>query len=250
MKRNLFFLTAALVASGSLYAAPKDDVAAAIKKLADSASYSWTSTPTNLAAAGGGGGGGRGGRGGPASGKYSKTDGLALITRAGRGGAMTDTVVKGTKSVTKNADSGAWETPEERAAGFGGDASTFATLARTQNMLPTEEAQQLLAAVSELKAADGAFAGDLSKEAATTRLAAGRGRGGGGEAPPPPTDVKGSVKFWVKDGVLAKYEFNVQGKTTNFQGDPVDVNRTTTVEIKDVGATKVEVAEDAKKKLQ
>ena len=61
-------------------------------------------------------------------------------------------------------------------------------------------------------------------------------------------DAKGSAKFWIKDGVLAKYEFKVTG-SMNFNGNDIDVDRTTTVEIKDVGSTKVEVPEGAKKKL-
>ena len=56
------------------------------------------------------------------------------------------------------------------------------------------------------------------------------------------------MKFWLKDGALSKYEFKVQGKA-DFNGNEMDVDRTTTVEIKDVGATKVDVPEDAKKKL-
>ncbi len=56
------------------------------------------------------------------------------------------------------------------------------------------------------------------------------------------------MKFWVKDGALAKYEFNVQGKM-EFNGNPIDIDRTTTVEIKDVDSTKVEVPEEAKGKL-
>ena len=56
------------------------------------------------------------------------------------------------------------------------------------------------------------------------------------------------MKFWIKDGELSKYEFKVQGKVS-FNGNERDVDRTTTVEIKDVGTTKVEVPEDAKKKL-
>jgi hypothetical protein len=56
------------------------------------------------------------------------------------------------------------------------------------------------------------------------------------------------VKFWIKDGVLSKYEFKVTGKVS-FNGNDRDVDRTTTVEIKDVGTTKVEVSDEAKKKL-
>jgi hypothetical protein len=56
------------------------------------------------------------------------------------------------------------------------------------------------------------------------------------------------MKFWIQDGALTKYEVNIQGKVT--AGDrESDVNRTTTVEIKDVGSTKLEVPADAKQKM-
>ena len=56
------------------------------------------------------------------------------------------------------------------------------------------------------------------------------------------------MKFWVKDGVLSKYEYNVQGKMS-FNGNDINIDRTTTVDVKDVGSTKFEVPEEAKKKL-
>jgi len=56
------------------------------------------------------------------------------------------------------------------------------------------------------------------------------------------------VKFWLKDGELTKYEFNVKG-TVSFNGNDIDQDRTSTVVIKDVGSTKVTVPEEAKKKL-
>ncbi len=65
--------------------------------------------------------------------------------------------------------------------------------------------------------------------------------GRGGNQPPTATGAKGTIKFWVAEGVLSKYEFKVQGKMT-FGGNEV--------EIKNVGSTKVEVPEDAKKKLE
>ena len=62
------------------------------------------------------------------------------------------------------------------------------------------------------------------------------------------TNPKGSVKFWVKDGALSKYEFKVTGKV-DFNGNEIDVDRTWTIEIKEIGTTKVTVPEEAKKKL-
>jgi hypothetical protein len=49
--------------------------------------------------------------------------------------------------------------------------------------------------------------------------------------------------------VLSKYEVKVQGKMS-FNDNEIEINRTTTVEIKDVGTAKINVPEDVKKKLQ
>jgi hypothetical protein len=65
---------------------------------------------------------------------------------------------------------------------------------------------------------------------------------------PGPKDAKGSVKFWVKDGELTKYEYNVKGKVT-FGEDERTIDRTTTVEIKDAGKTKLTLPDEAKKKF-
>ena len=65
------------------------------------------------------------------------------------------------------------------------------------------------------------------------------GRRNGGQ-PPAVKNPKGSVKFWIKNGVLTKYQYNVQG-TINRNDEDVDIDRTTTVEIKDVGTTKITV---------
>lgn len=65
---------------------------------------------------------------------------------------------------------------------------------------------------------------------------------------PEPKNAKGSVKFWIKDGMLSKYQTKVQG-TVNFNGDDRDIDRTTTVEIKDTGTTKIEIPEAAQQKM-
>ena len=54
---------------------------------------------------------------------------------------------------------------------------------------------------------------------------------------------------WVADGKLTKYQFHVSG-SMDFGGNAMDMDRTTTVTIKDIGTTKIEVPDDAKKKLQ
>jgi hypothetical protein len=74
------------------------------------------------------------------------------------------------------------------------------------------------------------------------------GTGGGGPAPAI-SNAKGSATFWITDGKLAKYQYHVTG-TRSFNGNDRPVDTTTTVEIKDVGTTKIDVSDDAKKKLQ
>ena len=250
MKRSILFMTVASLA-GTLLAAPKDEVQSAIKKLSDAGSYSWTSTPQNAQpAGGGGGGGGRGRGGGPSEGKLGK-DGFAYITTTmNRGGeSMTmERVVKGEKSAMKNQE-GVWQTPEEMMAAFGGGpggggrgpgGGMFGT-----QLLPAAQAADLVDKVKDLAVADGAYSGDLTEAGAKSFMAFG-GRGGG--PAPEISGAKGSVKFWVKDGTLVKYEFNVQGTMSGPNGE-FPINRTTTIEIKNVGSTDVTVPDEAKKRV-
>jgi hypothetical protein len=113
--------------------------------------------------------------------------------------------------------------------------------------VPAAEVADLVGKAKELNLVEGVYSGDLTEEGAKSLLTFGGGRGGGGNAPEI-SGAKGSVKFWVKDGMVSKYETKVQGKVS-FGGNDREVDRTTTVEIKDVGTTKVDVPEDAKKKL-
>jgi len=54
----------------------------------------------------------------------------------------------------------------------------------------------------------------------------------------------------VKDGLLSKYEIVVTGSFKRPDNDEeVKIDRTVTVEIKDVGTTKLEVPDELKKKL-
>ena len=102
-----------------------------------------------------------------------------------------------------------------------------------------------------MKADGDKITGALTTDGAKGLMAfGGRGRrGGGGGTPPDITNAKGTVTFWVADGKLTKYQFHVTGSMDR-GGNPTDVDRTTTVTIKDIGTTKVEVPDDAKKKLQ
>jgi hypothetical protein len=121
--------------------------------------------------------------------------------------------------------------------------------------VPTEQIATLLAGVKgDYMIVNGAFAADLSPETLTSLISMGRGgrRGGGGgdatKGPPAPKDAKGSVKFWLTDGVLTKVELHLTATIEGRNGD-IDIDRTTVTEFKNIGTTKVEAPADALKKL-
>ena len=228
----------------------KSDVIAAAKKLAEQANYSWTSTPKSEGAAGGGQG--QRAQPGPTEGKTEK-DGCTLISSK-QGETTTEAALKGEKVAVKTADG--WKAGSELQPAAGGGqqgrrdpAVGMASRLKTFKA-PAADAQALVELVAELKEEDGALAGALSEQGAKDRMSFG-GRGGNAQRAPQIADPKGSAKFWIKDGVLVKYEYKLSGKMTVGQNNQeIQINRTTTVEIKDVGTTKVEVPEDAKKKLE
>ena len=236
MKKNILF-GAVLLMAGSLLAAdstPKDDVTAAAKKLADT-SYSWKQTldlgPNSQFTPG------------PTEGKTEK-DGYTWLSSSFQDNTSIG-LSKGKKVAVKT-DEG-WKTAEELGDGGGGfDPNTFMAR-RMQNLkTPADEIQDIVSKTGELKIDGDVISGDLTKEGAESMLTFGFGRRGGNR--PPPKDAKGSVKIWLKDGAISKYETKVSGKVDR-QGEEMDIERTTTIDIKDVGNTKIEVPDDAKKKL-
>lgn len=231
MKRNLILGLLTLCA-GSLLAA--DAAKDAAKKLADQKNYSWKTTVDAGANARW--------RPGPTEGKTEK-DGFTTVSVT-FGDNTTDAIMKGDKSVISTEDG--WQTAEELSEG-GGQPNPGRFLARMfQNFkAPATQAQDIVATVKDLKEADGAWKGDLTEDGAKQLLSFGR-RGGG--AAPEISNAKGWVKFWIKDGVLTKFEHNVQGEMS-FNNNDMKIDRTTTTEIKDVGTTKIAVPDAAKKKL-
>jgi hypothetical protein len=237
MKRNILFGTIALLA-GSLLAAdsnPKDAVKNAAKKLGAAANYSWKQT---IESPGGGFGTGT------SDGKTEKAG--ATVLSLAQMDSTIEAVLKGTNGVIKT-DTG-WKTLTEAMAddGGGGFNPTLFTAIRLQTFkAPAAEAEDLAAKAKELKLADGVYSGDLTDDGAKQLMAF---RMPAGMDAPQVSGAKASVKFWIKDGSLSKYEYHTQA-TMSFNGNDIDINRTTTVEIKDVGSTKVTVAPEAAKKL-
>ena len=282
-------------------AADKDDVSAAIAKLAAADNYSWKSAPVvdpnAPAGPGGRGGGGFGffGGGGTVDGKTQKdglmdifVPGMAGFGRRGGGGPggpggggpggpggggpggpggpggggfappmiTNEIVMNGEKGAIKTTNG--WQTFDEASAppadnGDGGGFPNFnpnmmVVMSARNIKAPAVEAKELLGLITTVTVADGVYSGTLSEAGAKARLTPGGFPGMGDGQGPEITGAKGSVKFWIKDGTLVKYEYNLQG-SMDMMGNPMDMNRTTSVEIKDVGATKVAVPDDAKKKI-
>jgi hypothetical protein len=241
MKKNILF-GMMILATGSLLAAdasPKDDVKAAATALGASANYSW-----HAAVESPGGGGGR--FNGPTDGKTEK-GGYTWISMT-RGDTTTLAVLQGTNGAVNTPDNG-WQSLKEAAADNGGGFNPMMFLARTlQNYkTPDLQAADLANSAKELKTGDNGITGDLTDDGAKSQLT--MGRPSTGDNAVTVANPKGSVSFWLTDGKLVKYSFHVTG-TVSFNGNDRDMDRTTTVEIKDVGTTKIEVPDDAKKKLQ
>ncbi|HVY68724.1 MAG TPA: hypothetical protein VHH73_02285 [Verrucomicrobiae bacterium] len=230
MKRNLLLGILAL-ATSSLFAADKEDVMAAAKKLGEKANYSWKTTfvvPADSQF-----------KPGPMEGQTEK-DGFTYVTMS-RGDNTTEVLKKGDKFAVTNRE-GDWvsEADLQNAEGPG----RFLGFMVRGIHLPATQAAELAEGAKELKKEGDTFSGDLTEAEAKKALSF-RGRNGNG---PEASDAKGSVKFWIKEGELVKYEFKVSGKIS-FNGNDREVDRDTTVEIKDVGTTKVKTPEAAKKKL-
>lgn len=237
MKPNLLWSAVALLTVSALAAesSSKDTVKNAAKKLAEQASYSWRTTVETASDSRF--------RPGPTEGKTEK-DGYTCLAMS-RGENTLEAVMKGEKVVIKT-DEG-WQTMEDLTAGGGGQGNPARFMARTLRnyRLPATHLEDLVAQVKDLALADGAYAGELTEEGVRQLLTFGRRAGA---EPPPISNAKGSVKIWLKDGLPAKYEVRVQG-TITFNNNEMNVDRTTTTEIKEVGKTKVDVPAEAKAKL-
>ncbi|MGI9244579.1 MAG: hypothetical protein ACR2RV_27505, partial [Verrucomicrobiales bacterium] len=167
-----------------------------------------------------------------------------------RGDRTSESLIKGKKATTKR--DGSWTAIEERTEGDGEGRRRGRGGRDLRNFKsPAVRAEELIGKVAEIKKDGDAYSGDLSAEDAKAMVTFGGGRRGGGDdaaARPEPTGLKVTAKFWIKDGVLAKYE-TVTAGSISFNGNERDLARTTTTEIKDIGTTKIDVPEEASKLL-
>jgi len=224
-----------LLTAGSLLAAdtnPKDELAGAAKKLAQQAGHSWKTVVefANFT--------------GTTEGKINK-DGVVCLSMI-FGDNTTEAFLKAEKCAVKLPDQD-WQSLQELAAAAGNEPGPRQFLVRRLRNFkaPADEAADLAGKAKDLKKEGDVYSSDLTEAGAKELLSFGGRRGGNASEP---KNAKGSVKFWTKDGMLSKYQVKVQG-TVNFGGEDRDVDRTSTVEIKEVGSTKLEVPEAAKKKM-
>ena len=217
-------------------ARPKDTLITATTQLGKKANYSWTASTREAE-----GGSGPLGSLGPIEGKAEKGGVTYLSFSIG------DILVEVYRDGPKGAAQvlmGGWRTLDE-VAGMGGTPATIVRYVRAYKA-PVAESADLAGKVTDLKEADGALSGALKEDAVKELLLLGTRNQQGKE--PQATGAKGSVRFWIKNGILAKYEIKVQGQVT--EGDREStISRTTTVEIKNAGSTKMDVPPDARQKM-
>ena len=236
MKTHAFFASLLLVA-GPLLAdsTPNDDVLNAAKKLGASDSYSWTTTMETANA---------NFTPGPTQGKTQK-DGLVYITYSFQDNTIVG-VTKNGKGAIKTDDG--WKSLDDASQDDGGGGPNFTRFiaARLKDFkTPVQEATDLVSDSKSLTSADGVISGELTPDA-VKKLSMFRRRQGG--TPPEVKDPKGSVKFWIKDGVLSKVEYKVSG-TREFNGEDRPIDRTVTTVFKDIGSTQITVPDEAKSKM-
>lgn len=237
----------AIVAMSALVARadPKDDVHAAVKKLADSPGYSWKTTTESAFGTN------------TSEGKTEK-DGFTTYTMTMMQGDAVQVFLKGDKAAIKTPDG--WKSKAELqktaegAEGFSPERFMLMILDNFET--PAATLKEATEKTQSIQKKDDLYAADLAPDTAKEMLSFGRRPRAAASAPAtapafPQMDIKnpkGTVKLWIKDGLVSKYEIHLQG-TMSFNNNDNDVERTTTVEIKDVGSAKIDIPAEAKAKL-
>jgi hypothetical protein len=257
MKKLVLPAIAAALAVANTRATPLDDVAVAAQRLADAANYSWASNEKTLR--------------GPITMATSvkgatERDGFTVAKKTmnnPRGSDyVEDTVYWGTQvAYLRN---GSWKTEQELRAAAGGRSGVTVVgngigksgravgvmTATSQNDAPPSASRPaqmilwILAQVKNVTVSGDAFIVDLSYDY-IARVMRGNGRNGPLVVSPNST---GSAKFWINGGVIAKYQIQIKASYEN--SDAPAAERTTTVEIKNVGSTDVAVSAEARAKFQ
>ncbi len=176
-------------------------------------------------------------RPGPTAG-FTERGGLTHVTMS-FGSRSTHVVIDGNKAAVTNRD-GDWETVSLSDQGYRSEGFA-ASLARNVQT-PAAEAREIVPSLTDLREEGDVLVGTLQVETAKLRLVSPRG---GTESV---RDAKGSVRFWINDGQLAKYEVQVEGRIRDDDEDR-DTWRHTAVEIADVGTAMLELPHGATEAL-
>lgn len=250
MKSRIVALLAASIATVAS-GAPADDVAAAVRKLADAPNYTWTiATETIVSDTIGGVTSRYPSSEGPAEAKTEK-NGYTLSTerhRTATGGEfITLRAMKDGKTVLQ-LPNGTWTRFEDLMEPVIAVGAMPASAGAPPPMAaPATELALLVGKVKEFKSADGMLSGEMSAFATTLLL---RSAFGESPFPPlPPSSVHGVLRIWLKAGLPVRYEVRVDGALTTTDGNRRALENVETVEIKDVGSTKVDVPAEAKRLL-
>ncbi|MBI4658638.1 MAG: hypothetical protein HY735_07285, partial [Verrucomicrobia bacterium] len=247
----------------------KDEIIAAATKLAEQANYSWSVTREVVPVRSIGLTGLSRPRTPSERGKTAK-DGLTHVSLPGRPGlpGRTDpfasavpaceVVIQDTKVAFKG--SGAWQTLDELRQSEP-DIRLLGPAIRFRNFKsPVAEVKAMAEKVRALTKADEVISGELVGEDAKQLLPPAvnvsrwnRPDGSGADisvdTPQPEVSGNMSVKFWIQDGNLVKYQYHFQRSHMSPGGQDLSTDQTTTIEIKEVGTTEVAVPEEAKQKL-
>ncbi len=242
MNRMMATMILALASAAPAMADDKDDLKAAAKKLADAPNYAWTTTVKNNAENAQGGPA----RGmGPVEGKSEK-DGVTWVQMK-LGEMSTEAAFKGEKFAMKLKDQWIGSGDAPGGGGPGGGGMMMGRMLK--NIKPGAAGfADMIDKLENVKQDGGVYTANFTPEGAKDQLAP---KVDGQQAVPnmTVTDAKGSLKVWVKDGMITKVESTLKGKMTFGQRER-EIDRTATTEFKDVGTTKIELPDEAKKKLE
>ncbi|HXP63226.1 MAG TPA: hypothetical protein VN829_22180 [Dongiaceae bacterium] len=234
MKNKILFTLLAL-AGGSLLAAdsgPKDDLIAAAKKMVQQG-YSWRTTLE------------MGNFSNVSDGKVDK-DGLVQLTLTFND-STTQVFLKDKKGAVKLPDQ-EWQSLEELTSPDNTQRGPGRFMGRMLRdyKAPATQVAELFDKIKQLNKDGDSYSADLTEAGAKTLLTMGGGRRGGNA--PEASNAKGSVRIALKDGLVSKFELRLQG-TMTINGEDREINRTVTVEVRDIGKTRLEVPAAAKEKL-
>jgi hypothetical protein len=225
-----FFACALVWFSGiALAADASQEVTDAATKLSDAGNYSWRSVTNDT------------GNDGSTLIQDGKTDKSGYtILNLNSGNYYLQFVLKSGAGVINLGEG--WKTADDLADQR--RAAKFLTSTVRGFKSPAVAAQQIASHLKDLRPAEDAYVAAISGKDASDVLGPMANLRGGREM----SNAKATIRFWVRDGVLTKYQVHAT-YTVSRNGNDMDFDRTTTVDFSDVGTTSLDVPDEARKKL-